>query len=143
MTDFSFLPTENGLPVANRIAPGKRPRSSMAPVMIFDAKHNLIGIVGSPGGSSIINYVAKTIIGVIDWKLDMQQAIDLPNFGSRNGPTELEQGTQIETISAGLKTMGHDVKLMEMNSGLHGIWRTHNGWTGGADPRREGAAMGK
>jgi gamma-glutamyltranspeptidase / glutathione hydrolase len=143
MTDFSFLPEENGMPVANRIAPGKRPRSSMAPVMIFDTKNNLVGIVGSPGGSAIINYVAKTVIGVLDWKLNMQQAIALPNFGSRNGPTELELGSELESISAALKAMGHEVKIIEMNSGLHGIMRTKDGWQGGADPRREGVARGK
>jgi gamma-glutamyltranspeptidase / glutathione hydrolase len=143
MTDFSFAPTENGLPVANRIAPGKRPRSSLTPIMIFDRGNQLIGIVGSPGGSAIINYVAKTVIGVLDWQLDIQQAIDLPNFGSRNGPTELEQGTALENIAATLQAMGHEVKLIEMNSGLHGIMRTKNGWQGGADPRREGQARGK
>jgi gamma-glutamyltranspeptidase / glutathione hydrolase len=143
MTDFSFLPEENGIPVANRIAPGKRPRSSMTPVMIFDANNHLVGIIGSPGGSAIINYVAKTIVGIIDWKLNIQQAIDLPNFGSRNGPTELEQGTELENISIALKAMGHEVKVMEMNSGLHGIFKTKNGWQGGADPRREGIARGK
>ncbi|MGB8338193.1 MAG: gamma-glutamyltransferase [Burkholderiales bacterium] len=143
MTDFSFSPQVNGLPVANRVAPGKRPRSNMTPVLIFDAKNDLVGVVGSPGGSTIINYVAKTVIGILDWKLNMQQAIDLPNFGSRNGPTELEQGTDIENISAALKAMGHEVKLMEMNSGLHGILRTKNGWQGGADLRREGVAKGK
>jgi gamma-glutamyltranspeptidase / glutathione hydrolase len=135
MTDFSFMAEENGLPVANRIAPGKRPRSSMAPVMIFDASNQLVGIVGSPGGSAIINYVAKTVIGILDWNLTMQQAIDLPNFGSRNGPTELEQATDLENISA--------VKLIEMNSGLHGMWKTKQGWRSGADPRREGVARGR
>ncbi len=143
MTDFSFSPAENGVPIANRIAPGKRPRSSMAPVMIFDAKNKLVGIIGSPGGSAIINYVAKTIVGVIDWKLTLQKAIELPNFGSRNGPTELELGSEIENISAALQAMGHDVKLIEMNSGLHGMWRTKSGWQSGTDPRREGAARGK
>lgn len=143
MTDFSFSAMENGLPVANRIEAGKRPRSSMTPVMIFDAKDKLIGIVGSPGGSAIINYVAKTVVGVIDWNLSMQQAIDLPNFGSRNGPTELEQATDLENISAALQSLGHDVKLIEMNSGLHGMWKTKQGWQSGADPRREGVARGR
>ncbi|MEY4728997.1 MAG: hypothetical protein RL020_155 [Pseudomonadota bacterium] len=143
MTDFSFLPEENGLPVANRIAPAKRPRSSMTPLMLFDAKNNLVGIVGSPGGSAIINYAAKTVIGVLDWHLTMQQAIDLPNFGSRNGPTELEQGTELENISAALQSIGHEVKLIEMNSGLHGLWKTKQGWQSGADPRREGVARGR
>lgn len=142
LTDFSFSPFENGVAVANSIAPGKRPRSSMAPVMVFDARNRLVGIVGSPGGSSIINYVAKTLVGVVDWHLDMQQAIDLPNFGSRNGPTELERGTDVENLSTILMAMGHEVKLMEMNSGLHGILRTKGGWQGGADPRREGIARG-
>lgn len=142
LTDFSFSPFENGVAVANSIAPGKRPRSSMAPVMVFDAQNRLVGIVGSPGGSSIINYVAKTLVGVVDWHLDMQQAIDLPNFGSRNGPTELERGTDVENLSTILMAMGHEVKLMEMNSGLHGILRTKGGWQGGADPRREGIARG-
>ncbi len=142
LTDFSFNPEENGKPVANRVEPGKRPRSSMAPTFILDSQNNLVGAIGSPGGSSIIGYVVKTIIGIVDWKLTMQQAIDLPNFGSRNGPTELEKGTSLESLQLPLQAMGHTVKVSEANSGLHGIIREKNGWAGGADPRREGVARG-
>ncbi|NWE80428.1 gamma-glutamyltransferase, partial [Pseudomonas yamanorum] len=93
LTDFSFIPSENGKPVANRVEPGKRPRSAMAPTLVFDrANGEFLGTVGSPGGSQIIEYVSKTLVGLLDWKLDPQSAINLPNFGSRNGPTELEQG---------------------------------------------------
>jgi gamma-glutamyltranspeptidase / glutathione hydrolase len=143
LTDFSFEPTTNGAPVANRVQPGKRPRSSMAPMLVFDKKKNLIGVVGSPGGSSIINYVAKVLVGVIDWRLDLQQAIDGANFGSRNGPTELEVDRGLEPLEGPLKALGHEVKFMEMNSGVHAIWRTKNGWIGAADPRRDGSAKGK
>ncbi len=93
LTDFSFIPSENGKPVANRVEPGKRPRSSMAPTLVFDRQNGeFLGTVGSPGGSQIIEYVAKTLVGLLDWNLDPQAAINLPNFGSRNGPTELEPG---------------------------------------------------
>ena len=142
LTDFSFVPEQDGKLVANRVQPGKRPRSAMTPTLIFDQRHQLIGVIGSPGGSAIINYVAKTLVGVLDWHLDMQQAVALPNFGSRNGPTELEQGTALETLQPALQSMGHVVKIGEANSGLHGIMRTPNGWMGGVDPRREGMAAG-
>lgn len=142
LTDFSFTPERDGKLVANRIQPRKRPRSSMAPTLVFDQQRQLIGVIGSPGGSAIINYVAKTVIGVLDWHMDMQQAVALPNFGSRNGPTELEQGTALENLQPVLQSMGHDIKIGEANSGLHGIMRTPNGWLGGVDPRREGMAAG-
>ena len=142
LTDFSFDPEQNGKPVANRIEPGKRPRSSMTPTFILDRQNRLIGIIGSPGGSAIINYVTKVVIGVLDWGLDIQQAIDLPNFGSRNGPTELEKDTHLETLQASLQAMGHAVRIDEANSGLHGIMKIPNGWIGGVDPRREGMAKG-
>jgi gamma-glutamyltranspeptidase/glutathione hydrolase len=96
LTDFNFVPAVNGAPVANRVEPGKRPRSSMAPTLVFDAFGRLYAVVGSPGGSQIIPYVAKTIIALLDWRLDPQQAVDLANFGSRNGPTEVERGTEAE-----------------------------------------------
>src|SRR5262249_14792158 len=89
LTDFAFSPTDQGKPVANRVEPRKRPRSSMAPTLVFDRDGKLVMTVGSPGGSAIINYVVKTIVGVLDWKLDIQQAIALPNVGSRGGATEL------------------------------------------------------
>ncbi len=148
LTDFSFVPSEDGKPVANRVQPGKRPRSSMAPTLVFDrATNQLVATVGSPGGSLIINYVAKTLVGLLDWNLDIQQAIAAPNFGSRNGPTELERRRFSAAVIEALKARGHDVREIEMTSGLQGIVRVRlpdgrPGWAGGADPRREGVALG-
>ena len=143
LTDFSFSPTANGRPMANRVEPGKRPRSSMAPMLVFDADGTLRLVIGSPGGSLIINYVLKALVAVLDWKLDVQAAIDLPNIGSRNGPTELERSTAAEGLAAALAAMGHPVRVMDMTSGMHGILSTPAGWSGGADPRREGVARGE
>jgi gamma-glutamyltranspeptidase / glutathione hydrolase len=147
LTDFSFVPSENGAPVANRVEGGKRPRSSMSPMLVFDRSSGaLLMSVGSPGGSAIINYVAKVLVGVLDWGLDVQQAISLPNFGSRNGPTELEQGRASAALVGALKARGHEVRLIDQTSGLQGIQRiVKDGramWFGGADPRREGIVMG-
>jgi len=142
LTDFSFAPVEEGKPVANRVEPGKRPRSSMAPTIVLGASDTLHAVVGSPGGSQIINYVAKTIVGLLDWRLDPQQAADLPNFGSRNGPTELEAGTEAEAWKPLLEAKGHEVKLIDMNSGIHAIVVRPDGLVGGADSRREGVAIG-
>ena len=143
LTDFNFLPVESTGVVANSVAPGKRPRSSMAPFVVFDRDDRLEMTLGSPGGSLIIGYVTKALIGTLDWKLDMQRAIDLPNFGSRNGPTEVEKGTELESVVPTLKAMGHDVRAIDMTSGLQGIRRARDGWEGGADPRREGVARGR
>jgi gamma-glutamyltranspeptidase/glutathione hydrolase len=148
MTDFSFIPEENGQKVANRVEPGKRPRSSMAPTLIFDRQNGeLLAAVGSPGGSQIIEYVAKSVIGLLDWNLDPQKAINLPNFGSRNGPTELEQGQFSATLIQALKDKGHAVSEIDMTSGTQAIVRVRDGQgkaslAGGADPRREGEALG-
>ena len=142
LTDFSFVPIENGKPVANRIEAGKRPRSSMAPTIVYDRAGRLYMIAGSPGGSAIINYVAKTLIGVLDWRLDPQAAIALPNFGSRNGPTELESGTSAAMLEPKLRALGHETRVIELTSGLQAIVRTKSGWVGGADPRREGSVRG-
>ncbi len=141
LTDFALNPVENGQPVANRVEPGKRPRSSMAPTIVFK-DGQLYAVVGSPGGSAIINYVAKTLVGLLDWGLDPQQAVDLPNFGSRNGPTELEKGTEAEAWAAVLEAKAHPVRAIEMTSGIQAILVTPNGLTGGADSRREGVAIG-
>jgi gamma-glutamyltranspeptidase/glutathione hydrolase len=138
LTDFDFVP---GGP--NEVGPGKRPRSSMAPTMVFDADGRLQLIVGSPGGSAIINYVARTLAAVLDWKLDIQTAIAAPNFGARYGPTEIEHGSRYEALAAGLSERGHEVALVALESGLHGIERVPGGWRGGADPRREGVAKGR
>lgn len=148
LTDFSFDPVDANGPIANRVQPGKRPRSAMAPTFVFDKVTNkLVLSTGSPGGSAIINYVAKVLVGTMDWGLNVQQAISLPNFGSRNGPTELEQGRVSDSIVEQLKAKGHNVRLMEQTSGLQGIMRmTIHGeemWFGGADPRREGIVKGE
>jgi len=144
LTDFNFLPVEDGVGVANSVAPGKRPRSSMAPFLVFDAATGKLDMaIGSPGGSLIIGYVTKALIGLIDWKMDMQSALDLANFGSRNGPTEVEKGTALEAAIPALKAMGHDVRAIDMTSGIQGIRRVPGGLEGGADPRREGVARGR
>lgn len=142
LTDFSLAPTdEHGRPVANRVEPGKRPRSSMAPFAVFE-QGKLKMVLGSPGGSAIINYVAKTLVAMIDWKLDVQQAIALPNMGSRNRDTEIEEGTLLADREPALEAMGHNVKLLPFPSGVHAIVVGPDGLEGGADPRREGVARG-
>lgn len=143
LTDFNFTAQDSGRSAVNAVAPGKRPRSSMAPTLVFRDNGDLHLVLGSPGGSRIINYVAKTLIATLDWGLDIQAAIALPNTGSRNGPTEIERGTAAEEQAAPLRAMGHDVEITDMTSGLHGIMRVGNGWQGGADPRREGIARGR
>ncbi len=142
LTDFSFVPEEDGKPVANRVEPGKRPRSSMAPTLVFDAFGRLYAVVGSPGGSQIIGYVARTLVALLDWKMDPQAAVDLGNFGSRNGPTELEKGTEAEGWKAALEAKGHEIRLIDMTSGIQAIVKTPEGFVGGADGRREGVAIG-
>ncbi|CAG9174460.1 gamma-glutamyltransferase family protein [Cupriavidus pinatubonensis] len=148
LTDFSFLPSENGKPVANRVEPGKRPRSTMAPTLVFDRESGkFLGTVGSPGGSQIIEYVSKTLVGLLDWNMDVQAAIGMANFGSRNGPTELEKGLVTPALAEALKQRGHQVAEIEMTSGTQAIMRRQRAdgrlvWAGGADPRREGVAMG-
>ncbi|WP_089961662.1 gamma-glutamyltransferase family protein [Limnohabitans sp. 2KL-3] len=144
LTDFSLVPADaQGRPIANRVEPGKRPRSSMSPTLVFDkATGQLLMSGGSPGGAAIIHYTAKLLTGTLHWGLNAQQAIDLPNFGSLGGPTLLEaQRFERSTIEA-LKARGHEVREMEMTSGLQAIERTPKGWFGGADPRREGIVQG-
>lgn len=137
LTDFSFSSHRNGVPVANRVEPGKRPRSSMAPTIVLkDGKPVLV--VGSPGGSRIIGYVAKTIIAHIDWGMDVQAAIDLPNAVNRFGTFDLES----EAMQAPLEAVGFEVKVRDLNSGIHAI-SIGDGLQGGADNRREGLAFGQ
>jgi gamma-glutamyltranspeptidase/glutathione hydrolase len=142
LTDFNFAPMANGAPVANRVEPGKRPRSSMAPTLVFDAFGRLYAVVGSPGGSLIIGYVAKTLVALLDWGMDPQRAVDLGHFGSRNGPTEVERGSEAETFMAALQARGHEVRAIDMTSGLQAIVVSPVGYLGGADGRREGVALG-
>ncbi|MBA2927618.1 gamma-glutamyltransferase [Pseudomonas sp. CCUG 57209] len=148
MTDFSFIPEENGQPVANRVQPGKRPRSAMAPTLVFDRESGeLLATVGSPGGSQIIEYVSKSLVAMLDWNLDLQAAISLPNFGSRNGATELEAGLFSPGLKQALKDKGHALSEIDMTSGIQAIVLKRDAQgkvslSGGADPRREGEALG-
>jgi gamma-glutamyltranspeptidase/glutathione hydrolase len=143
LTDFSFRPEdESGTPIANRVEGGKRPRSTMAPTIVFDEKENVFATLGSPGGSRIILFVMKSLVGLIDWKLDAQAAIDLPNFGSTGKAVELEYGWSTIWRALLLKSYGHRISPDLMNSGLHAIVRRDGVLEGGADPRREGVALG-
>ncbi|MBP6501507.1 MAG: gamma-glutamyltransferase family protein [Rhodoferax sp.] len=148
LTDFSFAPADaTGAPIANRVEAGKRPRSSMAPTLVFDkASGELLMSAGSPGGALIIHYTAKTLYGVLNWGMLPQQAINLPNFASLNGPTVLEEQRFPPATVDALKARGHEVREVNMTSGLQAITRgqAHGKavWLGGADPRREGVVMG-
>ena len=143
MTDFAFSPEFEGRLAANRVEGGKRPRSSMAPTFVFDRNGRLQVVVGSPGGATIINYVAKALVGILDWGLDVQSAVSLPNFGAAYGPTFIERGTAYEDLAEALEKRGHTLNFSPQTSGLHGIERVAGGWRGGADPRREGVARGE
>jgi gamma-glutamyltranspeptidase/glutathione hydrolase len=145
LTDFSFAPAdESGRPVANRVQAGKRPRSSMSPTLVFDrASGDLVLSVGSPGGPMIIHYTAKALVGVLDWGMNAQQAMALPNFGSLGGPTLLEQDRFAPAVLQALRARGTQVREQPLTSGLQALQRTPGGWFGGADPRREGIASGE
>ena len=148
LTDFSFVAEENGQPVANRVEPGKRPRSSMAPTVVF-APANSEGaaaplyVLGSPGGARIIPYVAWTLIGLLDWRLDVQTAVAMAHVANLNSATELEAGTGLVALQPPLTGLGHSVRVHDMNSGLHAIRIGDGILQGGVDPRREGAALGR
>ncbi len=144
MTDFSARPADaGGRPVANRIEPGKRPRSTMSPTLVFDRRDGRLGMVlGSPGGPAIVHFVAKTLVGALQWGLDVQRAIDLPNFATFGDALLLETGRFPAATVESLRTRGHRVDEVELTSGLEAIERTPQGWFGGADPRREGIALG-
>jgi gamma-glutamyltranspeptidase / glutathione hydrolase len=144
LTDFSFSPnTDDGKAITNRVEPKKRPRSSTSPTLVFDRKGKLIFVVGSGGGPRIINYVAKALVAALDWKLDAQKAVSLPNFGNRNGSTELEEGTSFVVLKPSLEALGHTVEVVKQNSGSQAIMAIDGGLVGGTDPRREGTAKGK
>ena len=158
LTDFSAEPVDpDGVPVANRVQPGKRPRSSMAPTLVFEsgqpgARGPLYAVLGSPGGSVIIQFVVKTVVGILDWGLDPQQAVSAVDFGAANSPKTNVGGEHpdIDTsdngdhdpLVQGLRKLGHDVNMADQSSGLSAIVRDQAGWVGGADPRREGLVMG-
>ncbi|MDX3773861.1 gamma-glutamyltransferase [Chromatiaceae bacterium AAb-1] len=143
LTDFSLSPRENGKWVANRVEANKRSRSSMAPMMVFDKDNNLKLVIGSPGGSRIINYVAQSIIAILDWKLDVQQSLNLPRVTHRNDYLALEADTELGKLQPQLQDMGYKVQLQDLNSGLHAIEIKNGVLQGAADPRREGIAAGK
>jgi gamma-glutamyltranspeptidase/glutathione hydrolase len=142
LTDFSFLAERDGQPIANRVEPGKRPRSSMAPTLVFDADRELEMVLGSPGGSRIIGYVLQSILNTVDWGMDPQAAVSQQHYLSRNSGVEVEEGVADGTV-AQLKTLGFTVKQRDMTSGLHMIVKRDGKLLGGADPRREGAAVGE
>ncbi|MEH6651672.1 MAG: gamma-glutamyltransferase [Motiliproteus sp.] len=148
LTDFSFVAERDGQLIANRVEPGKRPRSSMSPMMVFDQQGRLVLLTGSPGGSRIINYVAQMLLQTLVWGMDPQQVVTLPHISNRNGVTELELDSQapeqVKALQAGLEQRGHTVKVTAMNSGIHAIMRNRDGsWRSAVDPRREGLALGQ
>lgn len=148
LTDFSSVPVQDGSPVANAVAAGKRPRSAMSPTIVFDEKGEVYMLIGAPGGSKIIGYVVKTLVGVLDWDLDPQTAINMPNHINRNGVTEIEKGPNVAALKAGLEALGHEVSVRGegsfggLSSGLQGIRVRAHGIEGAADPRRTGNAIG-
>jgi gamma-glutamyltranspeptidase/glutathione hydrolase len=140
---FAFRPESKGRPVANRAEAGKRPRSSMSPSLVFRPDGGLRLVVGSPGGVYICGYVAEALVAVLDWKMDIQAAVALPHFAARSATAELEKGTAATRFQDALEAKGHKVKVLHMTSGLHGIEIMPDGTlVGGADPRREGVALG-
>lgn len=142
LTDFDFDALPGGHESPNAVAGGKRPRSSMAPVIVLDADDELRLVIGSRGGSRIIGYVLKALVGVLDWGLAVDDAIALPNFLHRGDALELEQGTPLAGRAAELEALGHEVRVQSLQSGLHGIEWNGTQWHGAADPRRGGAARG-
>ncbi|MGM0744686.1 MAG: gamma-glutamyltransferase, partial [Bacteroidota bacterium] len=145
LTDFSLTPVdEDGNPMANRVEPNKRPRSSMSPSLVFNRESgNALASVGSPGGAAIIHYTAKAIIGMYEWDLNAQNAINLPNFANFNGATALEENRFSSEFIESLREMGHEIRTQSMTSGIQAIQVTEDGYFGGADPRREGVVMGQ
>ncbi|MBT9368333.1 gamma-glutamyltransferase [Rhizobium sp. CSW-27] len=142
LTDFSFKTHDKGVPVANRVEPGKRPRSSMAPTIVMKDGKPLLAI-GSPGGSQIIGYVAQALVAYVDWNMPVEQIVAQPHLINRFGRYDIEAGTAAERLAEPLKALGYEVKAGEMNSGLQAIEITSGGLAGSADPRREGVAVGE
>ena len=142
LTDFSFATHNNGVPIANRVEPGKRPRSSMSPTIVLKEGKPYM-IVGSPGGSRIIGYVAQAIIAHLDWGMNVQEAINMPHAVNRFGTFDLEEGTGAEALQGELEAIGYEVNVRSLNSGLHAIVIADGQLMGGADPRREGVVLGQ
>jgi gamma-glutamyltranspeptidase / glutathione hydrolase len=142
LTDFSFQPEDEGRPVANRVEGGKRPRSSMAPTVVLRDGEPVL-LTGSPGGAAIIGYTAASIIAILDWGMDPQEAIDRPNMVTLNGPSIIEDTEAGAELAEALEEMGHEVSLRDLNSGLHVIVVGEDGLTGAADARREGVVRGE
>jgi gamma-glutamyltranspeptidase/glutathione hydrolase len=140
LTDFSFRSHDNGVPIANRVEPGKRPRSSMSPTIVMRDGAPVLAI-GSPGGSRIIGYVAESIIAWADWGMDVQQAVSVPHAVNRFGTYDLEENTPATELQAPLEAMGYEVDIRPLTSGLQAI-EIGETLRGGADPRREGIALG-
>jgi len=143
LTDFSPVPERDGKPVANRVEPGKRPRSSMSPTFVLDQDRKLVLSVGSAGGQRIIGDTFQALIGMLDWNLSPQAALDLPRVANMNGTTELEDKGDLPAQADALRKLGHEVQVRRHEGGLTAIRRKGGGWEGGADPRRDGVAKGE
>ncbi|SJZ90714.1 gamma-glutamyltranspeptidase / glutathione hydrolase [Enhydrobacter aerosaccus] len=143
LTDFSAQPEIDGRLVANRVQPGKRPRSSMSPTLVLDKDRRLVAAVGSAGGSRIIGDTLQALIGMLDWNLAPQEAVSLPRILNMNGPTILEDVPALTAQADALRALGHEVQVSRLESGLTAIRRVGDGWEGGADPRRDGVAKGE
>lgn len=141
LTDFSFKSSANGMPIANRVQGGKRPRSSMAPTIVLEDRR-LVLVIGSPGGSRIIPYVSNTIVAILDWGLDVQEAVSQPHAVNRFGIYEIEEGTSLIESKKWLQELGYKTKERPLNSGLNVIMKKDGKLYGGSDPRREGIAIG-
>jgi gamma-glutamyltranspeptidase/glutathione hydrolase len=141
LTDFSFAPTKNGTQIANSVEAGKRPRSSMAPTIVFKNDQPYLAI-GSPGGSRIINYVTNSLIALLDWNYPLQAALDMPHIVNRFGTMDVENNSKATALVNDFKTLGYKVSERDLNSGLHAVMFTENGIIGAADNRREGTALG-
>ena len=140
LTDFSMLPEINGKKIANRVEPNKRPMSSMTPTIIFK-DNELYALTGSPGGTSIINYVTKSVLGIIDWNLEPDEIVELPHYMNKGNYTELEKDSVIENLKSELESKGHPVRVLKKRNGLHLAVKKEDGFIGSADPRREGLVI--